>query len=132
MTTSIRIATGALLVLVSSCADDTASSGQRSSPSAEGIKLEVVRSVLVATEPLGDVGTGHLAPGHHVTGLCFVDRAQGNAGAWGSAVKVVSGDLEGFAATSTFPAEKSLRQRIFHVDTSEQGTARSLQLIQFR
>lgn len=54
--------------------------------------------------------------GDEVTALCFVRRAQTNAGFYGSAIKVTTGHLTAYAAVTDFPEDPSDRQAIFNLD----------------
>jgi hypothetical protein len=72
--------------------------------------------VILSDNPLGDVVVGHLAQGDEVTAVCFVRRAQSNAGLFGSAIKVATGDLEGYAAVTDFPEDLADRESTFDLD----------------
>jgi len=115
---SIRVAVATLLLAVA-CGNETGPVGSAPADGASGLELEVVRVSAIATEPLGDVITGELVVGERVTALCFVEHARSNAGVQGSAIKVTSGGVEGFAATSTLHDALSERQSIFDMPTEE-------------
>jgi hypothetical protein len=82
-----------------------------------GIPLEAQRDVMLSKNPLGDVAVGDLEKGDEVTALCFVRRAQTNAGLFGSAIKLRAGDLTAYAAVTDFPEDPVDRQAIFDLDS---------------
>lgn len=93
-----------------------ASCSSATSSDSEGVRVEVRQDVRLSDNPLGDVELGHLERGYEVTALCFVRRAQTNAGFYGSAIKVKTGDLTAYAAVTDFPEDPSDRQAIFNLD----------------
>lgn len=95
------------VVALGACGTDS------STGSAETMQVEARQSVLVSNEPLGDVVEGELAAGDAATALCFVPEAQTNTGATGSAIKIESGRLSGYAAATTLPADAADRAPIF-------------------
>jgi hypothetical protein len=97
------------LITLPSCSSDTSSDP-------EGVRVEARRDVMLSDNPLGDVVVGDLEQGDEVTALCFVRRAQTNAGFLGSAIKVRTGDLTGYAAVTDFPEDPADRQAIFDLD----------------
>jgi hypothetical protein len=80
------------------------------------MRVEARQAVLVTDEPLGDVGVGKLEAGDAATALCFVPEAQTNTGAAGSAIKIESGRLSGYAAVASFPADAADRAMVFDVN----------------
>ncbi len=97
------------LVAVTSCSSATSSDDG-------GVRIEAQQDVMLSDNPLGDVQVGGLEQGDEATALCFVRRAQTNAGFFGSAVKVATGDLEAYAPVTDFPHDPSDRQEIFDLD----------------
>jgi hypothetical protein len=97
------------LIAVASCSSATASDPG-------GVRVEARQDVMLSDNPLGDVVVGDLERGDELTALCFVRRAQTNAGFFGSAIKVNSGDLTGYAAVTDFPEDPADRQAIFDLD----------------
>lgn len=87
-----------------------------SGASDEGMRVEAQQAVLVTDEPLGDVVSGELEAGDAATALCFVAEAQTNTGAAGSAIKIESGRLSGYAAVASFPADAAGRAMVFDVN----------------
>ncbi len=85
----------------------------------EGMRVEVRQAVLVTNEPLGDVVRDELQAGDSATAVCFVPEAQTNTGAVGSAVKIESGRLSGYAAVTTLPAEAADRTPVFNVNEND-------------
>ena len=104
--------TGFLIALITlpSCSSET------SSDPAGVVGVEARQEVMLSVDPLGDVVVGELAQGDEVTALCFVRRAQSNAGVFGSAIKIRTGDLTGYAAVTDFPEDPADRQAIFDLD----------------
>jgi hypothetical protein len=86
-------------------------------PEPAGVSVEARRDVTVSVDPLGDVVAGDLEGGDRATALCFVPRAQTNAGFVGSAIKIRAGDLMGYAAVTDFPDDRADRQMMFNLDT---------------
>lgn len=82
----------------------------------EGMRVKARQDVMLSDNPLGDVAVGDLEPGEEVTALCFVRRAQTNTGRFGSAIKVRTGDVTGYAAVTDFPEDPAERQAIFDLD----------------
>ena len=97
------------LIAVASCSSAT-------SNDTEGVRVEARQDVMLSDNPLGDVAVGGLEQGDEVTALCFVRRAQTNAGFFGSAIKVTTGDLTAYAAVTDFPEDPADRQAIFALD----------------
>lgn len=97
------------LIAVASCSTATSSDPA-------GVRVEARQDVMLSSHPLGDVAVGDLEQGDEVTALCFVRRAQTNAGFFGSAIKVTTGDLTGYAAVTDFPEDPADRQAIFDLD----------------
>ena len=97
------------LVAVTSCSSATSSD-------TDGVRVVAQQGVMLSDNPLGDVEVGGLEKGDQVTALCFVPRAQTNGGFFGSAIKVTTGDLDGYAAVTDFPLDPSDRQAIFDLD----------------
>lgn len=93
-----------------------ASCSSATSSDSEGVLVEARQDVRLSDNPLGDVEVGDLERGDEVTALCFVRRARTNAGFYGSAVKVTTGDLTAYAAVTDFPEDPSDRQAIFNLD----------------
>ncbi len=100
----------AIIVALGACG--TESSGV----SDGGIRVEARQAVLVTGQPLGDVVVGVLKAGDAATAVCFVVKAQTNTGAVGSAVKIKSDRLSGYAAVSAFPPDAADRSMIFDVN----------------
>lgn len=96
-------------IAVASCSSATSSD-------TEGVRVEARQDVMLSDNSLGDVLVGDLEHGDEVTALCFVRRAQTNAGFFGSAIKVTTGDLTGYAAVTDFPEDSADRQAIFDLD----------------
>ena len=71
---------------------------------------------MLSDAALGDVQAGNLEQGDVVTALCVVPRAQTNGGVFGSAIKVISGDLAAYAPVTDFPVDPSDRRTIFDLD----------------
>ena len=97
------------LITLPSCSSDTSSDPN-------GVRVEARQDVMLSDDPLGDVGVGNLEEGDEVTALCFVRRAQTNAGSLGSAIKVRAGDLVSYAAVTDFPEDPEDRQAMFDLD----------------
>lgn len=97
------------LIAMTSCSGATSSD-------IEGVLVEARQDVMLSDNPLGDVAVGDLEQGDEVTALCFVRRAQTNAGFFGSAIKVVTGGLRAYAAVTDFPEDSSDRQATFDLD----------------
>ena len=109
------------LIPLASCTESTSSKpeGVHSdwTPSEpEGVRVEAREEVMLSDTPLGDVLIGRLSQGDTATAVCFVGRAQTNAGFSGSAIKITTGDLTGYAAVSDFPRDPADRQAIFDLD----------------
>jgi hypothetical protein len=102
---------GFLIALIAVASCSSATSGDT-----EGVRVEARQEVMLSDNPLGDVAVGDLEQGDKVTVLCFVRRAQTNAGFFGSAIKVTTGDLTAYAAVTDFPEDPSDRQAIFDLD----------------
>jgi hypothetical protein len=98
-----------LLTALSACA-----SGAFAEP--EGLRVEAQQDVLLSEEPLQDVVLGHLTRGDEVSALCFVQRAQTQLGSFGSAIKVNTGDVTGYAAVTDFPHDPADRKQMFDLD----------------
>lgn len=81
-----------------------------------GVRVQARQDVILSDHPLGDVVVGDLEQGDEVTAVCFVRRAQSNAGLFGSAIKVTTGDVEGYAAVTDFPEDLVDRQSTFDLD----------------
>lgn len=105
---------GAVGFLIAASAVVSCSSA--TSSDSEGVRVEARQDVRLSDNPLGDVEVGDLERGDEVTALCFVRRAQTNAGFYGSAIKVKTGDLTAYAAVTDFPEDPSDRQSIFNLD----------------
>jgi hypothetical protein len=103
-------------LIVSMCALPSCSSGTANGP--EGVRVDVRWDVKVSDNPLGDVVIGDLMQGNQVTALCFVRRAQTNAGYIGSAIRINEGDLSGYAAVTDFPEDPADRQMMFNLDAT--------------
>ncbi len=101
------------VVALGACGTDSSAS------SAETMRVEAQQAVLVTNEPLGDVVDGELEAGDAATALCFAPMAQTNTGAVGSAIKVESGWLSGYAAVTTLPAEAADRSPVFDVSEGD-------------
>lgn len=97
------------VMILPSCSSDP-SSGPA------GVRVEAQRDVLLSDNPLGDVAVGDLEEGDDVTALCFVRRAQTNAGSFGSAIQVKAGGLTAYAAVTDFPEDTADREAIFDLD----------------
>jgi len=93
------------------------SSGTSTDP--DVIRVEAQQDVLLSEEPLQDLVLGHLRQGDQVTALCFVRRAQTNMGFFGSAIKVNTGDVTGYAAVTDFPHDPADRKQIFDLDSED-------------
>jgi len=104
--------TGLLLALITlpACSTDTATDPG-------GVRVEAQRDVMLSVNALGDVAVGELEQGEEVTALCFVRRAQTNAGLFGSAIKVREGSRTAYAAVTNFPEDPVDRQAIFNLDS---------------
>jgi hypothetical protein len=96
------------LITLPSCSSDASSDSE--------VRVQVRRDVSSSDNPLGDVVVGEMEQGDKVTALCFVRRAQTNAGSVGSAIKVRTNDRTGYAAVSDFPEEPADRQAVFDLD----------------
>jgi len=107
---------GAALLLGTGCGRQSPSSAPEE---ADGVQLQVVRPVILTTEPLGDVVVDQLTEGQQVTGICLVAEAGTNAGVHGSSVRVRTETAEGFAATSTLQEQVHARRPIFDPDPTE-------------
>lgn len=94
------------LMAVASCSSATPTGSA-------GVRVEARHDVMLSNNPLGDVAVGDLERGDEVTALCFIRRAQTNAGFFGSAIKVTIGDLTGYAAVTDFREDPADRQAIF-------------------
>ena len=81
-----------------------------------GVRVQARQDVILSDHPLGDVVVGDLERGAEVTAVCFVRNAQSNAGRFGSAIKVTTGDLEGYAAVTDFPEDLADRESTFDLD----------------
>jgi hypothetical protein len=103
----------ASVVAVGACGTDS------SGGSAETMRIEARQAVLVTNEPLSDVVWGELEAGDAATALCFVPEAQTNTGAAGSAVKIESGRLSGYAAVTTLQAGTADREPVFDVSEGD-------------
>jgi len=90
--------------------------------SAGGIPVEARQSVLVASEPLGDIVEGEMEAGDAATALCFVPEASTNTGATGAAIKIKARGLSGYAAVTDFPDDPANRLMLFDVNESELRT----------
>jgi len=89
------------------------------SSQAVGQRVEARTSVHVTQEPLGDVVLDELRAGDRAVAECFVERARGNGGGTGSAVRVTSGRTTGYAAVTTSPADPADpadRRSVFDAD----------------
>jgi hypothetical protein len=64
---------------------------------------------MITNDPLGDVVMGELTAGDTATAVCFVADAQTNTGAQGSAVRIESGGLSGYAAVADLPQDPADR-----------------------
>lgn len=102
------------VIAVASCSSAT-------SNDTEGVHVEARQDVMLSDSPLGDVAVGDLERGDEVTALCFVRRAQTNAGFLGSAIKVTTGDLTAYAAVTDFAPDPADRQSIFDLDAEALG-----------
>ena len=107
-----QLITAGFLIALSTVA--SCSSATSSDP--EGVHVEARQDVMLSDDPLGDVVVGELEKGDEVTALCFVRRAQTNAGFFGSAIKVTTGDVTGYAAVTDFPKDPADRQAIFDLE----------------
>ncbi len=74
---------------------------------------------MITNDPLGDVVMGELTPGDTATAVCFVADAQTNTGAEGSAVRIESGGVSGYAAVADFPQDPADRMMIFDLDEDD-------------
>ncbi len=101
------------LVVLSGCGRQPASLPQ------EGVRVEARRTVQVTDEPLGDVVNGEMKPGDTAVASCYVAEATTNAGAVGSAVRIESSGLAGYAAVADFPDDPAERVMIFDIDDSD-------------
>lgn len=90
--------------------------GSVSGSRADGIGIEARQDVPVSDKPLGDVVLGTLRAGDTVWAVCYVDGAQTNAGVSGSAVKIESAGLSGYAAVTSMSADPADRERLFDTD----------------
>lgn len=90
--------------------------GSTSASRADVIEVEARQDVLVSEEPLGDVVVGTLKAGDAAAALCYVEEAQSNAGVTGSAIKIESRDLTGYAAVTDLPEGAANRTMLFDVD----------------
>lgn len=86
-----------------------------------GVRAQARQDVILSDHPLGDVVVGDLEQGDEVTAVCFVRSAQSNAGRIGSAIKVTTGDLEGYAAITDFPEDLADRESTFDLDPETLG-----------
>ena len=81
-----------------------------------GVRVEARHDVVLSDTPLGDVVVGDVERGEEVTAWCFVDRAQTNAGFFGSAIRVTTEDRVAYAAVTDVPDDPSERQPNFDRD----------------
>jgi hypothetical protein len=120
-----ELGTAALLVAalgaLSSCSGDGSEPPGTNPREVDGLRLVAQDDVMLSDTPLGDVQIGRLTAGDEVTALCFVRRAQTNAGFIGSAIQVVSGEGTAYAALTDFPADPADRRATFDVEPDAIG-----------
>ncbi len=111
------------LLLLGGCVASVVALGacgtKSSGGSDEGMRIEARQAVLVTNEPLGDVVWGELDAGDDATAVCFVPEAQTNTGAAGSAIKIVSTRLSGYAPVTTLQAQVADRAPVFDVSEGD-------------
>ena len=88
-------------------------------PAGGGVQVEARQDVVVSEDPLGEVVTGELEAGDTATATCFVAYAEPETGAEGSAIRVESGDVSGYAQIADFSDDNDDPIMSFDLDESE-------------
>lgn len=111
---------GASLACIASLgACGTAEDADTAVDPAGGVQVEARQDVVVSEDPLGEVVTGELEAGDTATAVCFVAYADPETGTEGSAIRVDSGDVSGYAPVADFSEEPDDPIPTFDLDESD-------------
>lgn len=76
---------------------------------------------MVSSVAGGDVVEETLAKGQTATALCFLREIKTSAGFTGSAIKIETTDISGYAFVTDFPKEPADRKMMFSLDEGALG-----------